>query len=65
MLEKKAYVMEVEAFEQALRGNSEPLVTCHDSCRTTHIAEQASASAKSGRPVPISFEGIMDSASLL
>ena len=54
--------MEVGAFEQALRGNSEPLVTCHDSCRTTHIAEQASISAESGRPVEISFEGIMEAA---
>lgn len=52
--------MEVEAFERALRGSSQPSVTCHDSCRTTHIAEQASASARSGRPVAISFEGIME-----
>ena len=58
----QAYAMEVGAFEQALRGNSEPLVTCHDSCRTTHIAEQASISAESGRPVEISFEGIMEAA---
>ena len=52
--------MEIRDFEMALRGSSEPSVTCHDSCRTTHIAEQASVSASKGRPVAISFEGIME-----
>ena len=50
--------MEVGEFEQALRGKSEPPVTCLDSCRTTHIAEQASISARTARPVSISFDGI-------
>eukprot|EP00903_Cladosiphon_okamuranus_P013043 g12168.t1 len=57
---REAYAMEIEAFEIVLRGNSEPSVTCHDSCRTTHIAEQASVSARRGRPIAISFEGIME-----
>eukprot|EP00904_Undaria_pinnatifida_P003654 jgi/Undpi1/1328/HiC_scaffold_11.g04720.m1 len=55
---REAYAMEMGEFEQALRGKSEPPVTCFDSCRTTHIAEQASISACIGRPVPISFEGM-------
>lgn len=54
----QAYADEVVAFEDTLRGKSTPLVTCHDSCRTTHIAEHASMSARAGRPVAISFEGM-------
>lgn len=54
----KAYANEVIAFEQALRGESKPVVTCHDSCRTTHICEHASISSRKGRPVAISFEGM-------
>ncbi|CAM9713557.1 unnamed protein product, partial [Sphacelaria rigidula] len=55
---RKAYADEVVAFEQTLRGKVSPLVTCHDSCRTTHIAEQASVSARTGQRVAISFEGM-------
>ncbi|CAM9462040.1 unnamed protein product [Choristocarpus tenellus] len=55
---RQAYISEVGAFEQMIRGLAEPPVTCIQSCHTSVIAEAASQSAATGGPVRISFDGI-------